>query len=66
VRVNAEITGEIPHVDGGQSPGTEPRSTAQIAVQPGAPTRKVPSELGRWEFLKLHSSQSAPSSQPGR
>ena len=23
VRVNAEITGEIPHIDGGQSPGTE-------------------------------------------
>ncbi len=35
-------------------PGTEPRSTAQIAaVQPGAWTRKVPSELGRREFLKL-------------
>ena len=28
VRVNAEITGEIAHIDGGQSPGHEPRSTA--------------------------------------
>jgi len=26
--VNAEITGEIAHIDGGQSPGHEPRSTA--------------------------------------
>jgi hypothetical protein len=26
--VNAEITGESPHIDGGQSTGHEPRSTA--------------------------------------
>ena len=28
VRVNAQITGEIAHIDGGQAPGHEPRSTA--------------------------------------
>jgi HAMP domain-containing protein len=33
---------------------TKPQSTAEIVVLSGASTRKVPSELGRWELLSFH------------